>query len=115
MCGMPDPECRMPNAPAYSYGPEEHVCRAAEKRLHDEVREADCRARSVGCEQLWFVRVNCKILFDMPWIAQAEQRAGQAGERERGLCAVGATLTVSVGLSVCVRSGHKKCVLPPRG
>lgn len=41
MCGMPDPECRMPNAlpsPAYSYSysPEEHVCRAAEKRLHDD-------------------------------------------------------------------------------
>lgn len=71
----------------------------------------------MGCEQLWFVRVNCKILFDMPWIAQAEQRVGQAGkkDRERGLCAVGATLTVSVGMSVCLSEVAIKNVCCPQG
>lgn len=47
---MPDAKCPAQPSPAYSYSPEEHVCRAAEKRLHDDGAECVRRGMwAVGC------------------------------------------------------------------
>lgn len=45
----------------------------------------------------------------------ASGAGGKERQRERGLCAVGATLTVSVGMSVCVSEVAIKNVCCPQG
>lgn len=47
---MPDAECPslQPTAYSYSYDPEEHVCWAAEKRLHDEVGGNGLQGKECG-------------------------------------------------------------------
>lgn len=113
---MPDAECPSQQPTATATAQRSTSAGQPKKGYTTRQGEAVCRVRSVGCEQLWFVRVNCKILFDMPWIAQAEQRVGLVGDRERRLVCYGSHIDcVCRYVCVCVRSGHKKCVLPPRG